>query len=277
MAIRPTHLLLVLALAAPLAFAQSPAQPATSPACATPALATFDVATIKPSDQPSGSSHFGGTTDTLSAGGTVRRMLQYAYNVQDFQISGGPAWLGSETWEVLAKVEQPPPRWSALSGRERGAVESERMRAVLTARFHLQCHFETKELPLYNLVLAKGGPKPALAPTPPDSKSKGNFSNNGRNRAYRMEATGVPIDSLASNLVWFLGRQVIDKTGLSGLYTFTLNYISDPDAGSSATADEPSGPTIFTALEEQLGLKLESAKGPVPILVIDSISRPSEN
>jgi uncharacterized protein (TIGR03435 family) len=264
-------------LIAPFALAQSPTQPAAPPTCTPPTTTAFDVATIKPSDRSYGSSHFGGTPDTLTAGGTVRRLLQAAYNLQDFQITGGPAWIGTDTWEVIAKVEQPPADWANLPSKSRGTIESQRMAAVLAQRLALKCHFETRELPVYNLVVAKGGAKPALAPTPADAKMKGSFSTNGHNRATRMEATGVYMEGLATNLSRELGRTVIDKTGLSGLYTFTLTYTSDPDANSPSSADDTSGPTLFTALEEQLGLKLESAKGPVPVLVIDSISRPSEN
>jgi uncharacterized protein (TIGR03435 family) len=262
-----------LALAAPPMLAQDHSQPT----CVSPTVAAFDVATVKPSDRPYGSSHFGGMADTLTAGGTVRRMLQAAYNLQDFQIAGGPAWIASNTWEVIAKVEQPPADWAKLSGTARGAIESQRMAAVLAQRFSLQCHFETRELPVYNLVLAKGGPKPALAPTPTDAKGKGNFSTNGRNRANRMDATGVYLEGLAVNLSRELGRTVVDKTGLTGIYTFTLTYTSDPNANSPASDDPASAPTIFTALEEQLGLRLESANGPVPVLVIDHIEKPSEN
>ena len=266
--------LAILTLTAPPAFAQPAQQPAPVPACASPASGSFDVAIIKPSDRLAGSSRVSGRPDSLITGGTALRLIEFAYNPHDFQVTGAPDWLNTATWDVTAKVDQPPANYDSLSNQARGAIQQQRAQAVLAQRFALKCHFETKQLPVYNLVLAKGGPKPALAHTPDEATKKGSFNTNGRNGANRMEANGVPLSSLASNLIWSLGRTVIDKTGLPGIYDFTLTY-SDADADASASA--ASGPTIFTALEEQLGLKLESAKGPVPVLVIDSIEKPSQN
>ena len=271
-------LLLVAALAAPLAHAQTaPAPASTAPdPCSSVPQAAFDVASVKPSERLSGSSTFRGRPDSLSAGGTVFRMIEFAWDLRDFQVTGGPGWINTATWEVTAKVDQPAADWSMLRNEERNRIEQQRMHAVLAQRFALQCHFETKELPVYNLVLAKGGSK--LKPTPTDAATKGSLDLNGRNRENRVEAKGATMEPVVAMLTQSLGRTVIDKTGLTGLYDFTLTYTSDADAGSSASdADAPSGPTIFTALEEQLGLKLEPAKGPVHVLVIDHVERPSEN
>ena len=268
--------LVILALAGPVALAQGTPQPAP-PTCASHASRAFDVASVKPIEQSSGSFNINSRADSIKADGVVSHMIEFAYNLHGFQLSGGPGWLTTATWEVSAKLDQPPPDWSSLANDARNAISRERMAAVLAQRFALKCHFETKQLPVYNLVVAKGGPKAGLAPTPADAPKKGSYGTHGNNGANRMEANGVPIASLAANLSQSLGRTVIDKTGLTGLYDFTLTYTSDPDAGSPASADAASGPTIFTALEEQLGLKLESAKGPVPVLIIDSIDRPSEN
>jgi uncharacterized protein (TIGR03435 family) len=268
--------LAILAIAAPLTVAQSPTQPVSPPTCASATGAVFDVASVKPSQLDSHSSHMHGAADSFTASASVFRIVEYAYDLHDFQVIGGPDWIRTTAWDVVAKVDQPPANYDSLSNDARGATQQQRAQAVLAQRFNLKCHFETRQLPVYNLVLAKGGPKPALAPTPDDAKKKGFLNTEGRNRSNRMEANGLPIQSLASALVWPLGRTVIDKTGLTGLYDFTLTYTSDADAGSPAS-DAASGPTIFTALEEQLGLKLESAKGPVPVIVIDSIDPPSEN
>jgi uncharacterized protein (TIGR03435 family) len=203
-------------------------------------------------------------------------MIEYAWDLRDLQVSGGPGWINAATWEVTAKVDQPPADWSTLRNEEQARIERLRMQAVLAQRFALRCHFETKEFPVYNLVLAKGGSK--LKPTPTDAATKGSLDHNGRNRENRAEAKGVTMDPVVAMLTQSLGRTVIDKTGLTGLYDFTLTYTSDADAGSpTSDADPPSGPTIFTALEEQLGLKLESTKGPAPVLVIDHIEKPTEN
>ncbi|HWG16258.1 MAG TPA: TIGR03435 family protein [Acidobacteriaceae bacterium] len=269
--------LVILALSAPLALAQAVQQPALLPACASPASTAFDVASVKPIDQDSGSFNINTRADSLKADGVLSHMLEFAYNLHNFQLSGGPGWLTTATWEVYAKLDQPPPDWASLTNDARNTINRQRMAAVLAQRFALKCHFETKQLPVYNLVVAKGGPRAGLAPTPADAAKKGSYGTHGNNRSNRMEATGVPVTSLAANLSQSLGRTVIDKTGLTGLYNLTLTYTADPDATSASSAADPAGPTIFTALEEQLGLKLESAKGPVPVLVIDSIDKPSDN
>lgn len=266
--------LAILALTAPLTLAQSPAQP-IPPTCASPTLAAFDIASVKPSQIDSHSSHSRGTVDTITASGSIFLLLQAAYDLHRFQISGGPDWINTATWDIVAKVDQPAPDYLNLPNAARGAIQQQRLQAVLAQRFNLKCHFEMKELPVYNLVIAKGGPK--LMPTPAEAKVKGSLDEDGRNGANRWEGKGVEVGTVAKTLSYGLGRTVIDKTGLTGLYDFTLTYSSEPDASSPASADDSSGPTIFTALEEQLGLRLEPSKGPIPVLVIDSISRPSEN
>jgi uncharacterized protein (TIGR03435 family) len=140
---------------------------------------------------------------------------------------------------------------------------------------HSVLTFEAKQLPVYNLVLAKGGSK--LTPASADSKDIGSLGSDRRNGANRIYGTGISLQFIAAILSGKVGRIVIDKTGLTGIYDFTVTYAGDSDAASSVSASEPSGPSIFTAVEEQLGLKLEPAKGPVPVLVIDAIDSPSEN
>jgi uncharacterized protein (TIGR03435 family) len=271
--------LAILALASPLALAQPAQQLAPQPSCDAPAAAAFDVASVKPSDRPSGSVGFRSLPDSLTASGTVFHMIEFAYNLHDFQIAGGPGWVTTATWEVSAKVEQPPADWTSLSNEARNAIHHQRMAAVLVQRFGLKCHFETKQLPVYNLVLAKAGAK--LTATPADAATKGSFTTHGEQTRVRMDGAGATTSQLAANLTRTLGRAIIDKTGLPGNYDFTLTYAIDTATSSAAAGDSApdaaSGPTIFTAIEEQLGLKLESAKGPVPVLVIDSIDRPSEN
>jgi uncharacterized protein (TIGR03435 family) len=245
-------------------------------ACAPPTTTTFDVASVKPSQVGFRSSHMRGAADSITASGSVFLILENAYDLRDFQIAGGPDWVRTATWDIVAKVDEPAPDWNNLRSDARNAIQHQRMAAVLAQRFNLKCHFETKELPVYNLIVAKGGSK--LRPTPADAAKKGSLNFDSSGSQSRMQANGVELSTVAKMLSYGRGRIIVDKTGLTGPYDFTLTYTSDASAGLPATADtEPSGPTIFTALEEQLGLKLESAKGPVPVLVIDSISRPSEN
>lgn len=266
-------LLLLAALSAPFSHAQTAPASAADP-CSSVPQAAIDVASIKPSERLAGSSTIRGRQDSLTAGGTAFRMIEYAWDLRDFQVTGGPGWINTATWEVTAKVDQPPSDWFTLRNEERNRIEQQRMQAVLAQRFAFRCHFETKEFPVYNLILAKGGSK--LTPTPADAAIKNSLDLNGRDGENRAEAKGVRMVPVVAMLTQTLGRTVIDMTGLTGLYDFTLTYSSDADAGSPAS-DTPSGPTIFTALEEQLGLKLESAKGPVQILVIDHVEKPTED
>ena len=274
----------LVALAAPLALAQSAtpspvAQQLPAP-CAAASTSVVDIASVKPIEQSSGSFSINSHADSIKADGVVSHMIEFAYNLHSFQIAGGPGWLTTATWEVSAKVDQPPADWSTLSNDAHLAIQRQRMAAVLAQRFALKCHPGTRELPVYNLVLAKSGSK--LTPTSADAEKKGSFSSHGEAASVRMEGAGATTEQLAANLSRALGRTVIDKTGLAGSYDFTLTYANDPAAGSPAAApesasDSASGPTIFTAIEEQLGLKLESAKGPVPVLVIDSVQKPTAN
>ena len=259
-----------IAFVAPNAFAQQPGP------CPDAGKSTFDVASVRPSERSSGNTSFRARSDTLEVGATALRMIEYAYKLHDYQVSGGPDWIHTSSWEATAKVDQPPADWQSLPSDTRNTISRQRMIGVLIQRFALRCHFETKELPVYNLVVAKSGPK--LKPTAQDTEAKGSFGASNNDGRVRMEANGIPMDLFATNLSQSLDRTVIDKTGLTGIYDFVLNYTSDVGAGPPAAADSTeSGPTIFTALEEQLGLRLEPAKGQVPVLVIDAIKRPSEN
>jgi uncharacterized protein (TIGR03435 family) len=143
-----------------------------------------------------------------------------------------------------------------------------KLRVMLADRFQLRIHRETKEMPVYVLTVAKSGSKlQTLAPT---GKPEGNLSAR-RNSEGKSEVTGdkLPVASLARFLSGQLGRNIIDQTNLTGKYDFTLTYA--PEMG------DITGPSIFTALQEQLGLKLESGKGPVDVVVVDSAEKPSAN
>jgi uncharacterized protein (TIGR03435 family) len=262
-------MLAILALTTPLAVGQAP-----SPLnCASPTLATIDVATVKPDETGSRGTQLGGTMDSLNATGSAIHMIEFAYKLHDFQVAGNrPGWLMNEPWEITAKTDQPPANYDSVSNDARDEIQRERLQAVLAQRFNLKCHFEARELPVYNLVLAKGGVK--LKPTSADPKDIGRLGSDHSNGNSRIYGTGIRLPFIAAILSGKVGRIVIDKTGLTGIYDFAVTYADDGDADSSLTA---SGPSIFTAVEEQLGLKLEPGKGPVPVLAIDSINRPSEN
>ena len=255
----------------------------------------FDVASIKRdvSGQPGPQYRmFPGLTVERA---TVRDLVRMAYWVQDFQVSAGPAWTNSERYNIEAKSEGKP-----VFSQEYRSLQLRRLQTLLRDRFKLALHRETKQLPIYELTVAKGGPKLqlpsciqkepgdltiALAPgkTMMDYCGFGGFTGRG---GY--EASNGSMAELAEALALPLGRIVVDKTGITGRFRIQLTFapvasaIPFPDApgpgnppDAAPTADP--GPDIFTALQEQLGLKLESAKGPVEVLVIDHVERPSEN
>jgi uncharacterized protein (TIGR03435 family) len=165
---------------------------------------------------------------------------------------------------------------------------------LLADRFKLKFHYETRELPVYVLTIAKNGPKlkesqpdPAGPPGPAGMRGKHMMRLMGMGH---LEAQGISVTLLTHELSRQLGRTVIDKTGLTGNYDFGLQWTPDlgtgptfkgpqggPSAGDNGAAPDASGPTIFTAIQEQLGLKVESQKGPVRVMVIDHVEPPSAN
>jgi uncharacterized protein (TIGR03435 family) len=227
----------LLALAIPLASAQ------TRP--------SFEVATIKPND-PARNVGVGAYWKPLPAGletiGSLHAFIKQAYGVEDVQISGGPNWIDGELFEIHAKASGPVSQ----------AQLKLMLQSLLAERFKLAIRTETRQLPVYSLGLAKGGSK--LEPA-----DRGGLFTTGRT----FLRGSVDLPQLANALTPVLGRVVLENTGLKGLYKFALTWAPD-----DPTAD---GPSIFTAIQEQLGLKLESTKGPVQVLVIEHAQKPSEN
>ncbi len=233
----------------------------------------FEAASIKPSaPAPMGTFRIGiqmlpGGRVSMS-GVTVKILIQRAYGVRDFQIVGGPGWLGSERYDITAKPE--------------GAATPDQVKlmtqALLADRFQLKFHRETKELPTYALVVAKSGPKFHAAEDAPGSdKARGTRISMERGQ---FTLQGAPVSALTNQLGQILGRSVIDKTELAGNYDFKLEWTPD-DGPRAADGEHPvadtTGVSIFTALQDQLGLKLEATKGPVEILVIERVEKASEN
>jgi len=296
---------------------------------------SFDVVSIKPSPPlGTGPLRIGGAQgDRFTMNNaTLRLLLQMAYQQAgntslsgQLQIVGGPGWMDSERYDVQAKAD--------CSG---GTLPRERLQlmvqSLLEDRFQLKAHRETRELPIYNLVTTKDGPKirksadqttptfAAALPGPCDPASSANtpppFPPPGRGGApfdpksspprgaimmmmgpggMTMRATATPLPAIVRLLQQQLGRMIVDKTGLDGLFDFELTFspegLGSPFGGALAPplppAGGPTGPTpaasaadpvpsLFTAIQE-LGLKLESAKGPVEVLVIDSAEKPTPN
>lgn len=242
----------------------------------------FEVASIKPSSPDAhGSSIMTDKVGGLNAENMpLRALITMAYGIRDFQLSGGPGWIGTDRFDIIAKPERvesaaAPPDVQSMTDDQRKVRDDqwkERVRDLLAQRFGLVVHKEVKEEQIYLLTVAKGGPKLTVVTTP--GGRQGITSNRGRTQGF-----AAPISMLATNLSGSVGRPVIDKTDLTAKYDWVLEWTPDmPATGSDAPqpADAP-GPTIFTALQEQLGLKLESSKGPVDTYVIDKVDRPSEN
>ncbi len=210
----------------------------------------------------------------------VKTLMQYnAFGIPATQIMGQPAWLSSDRFDIDAKVEDAvAEQMKKLSIEGRAAWRRQMVQQLLADRFKLTFHWETKEFPVYALVVAKNGPK--IERSKNAEGGGGVSSNNGT-----LTAKGVTMERLAQTLTVVsareLGRFVVDKTNLEGKYDLTLTWSPDNRSASMTdTSNEnaaPFGPSIFTALQEQLGLKLESTKAPVKTLVIDHIEQPSEN
>jgi uncharacterized protein (TIGR03435 family) len=233
----------------------------------------------------------------------LRLLIQNAFRLQPNQLVGGPDWLG-DRYDIVGKIPE------GVSP----ARQQEMVRALLADRFELATHAETRELPIYALVMARsdsrlgptlsltkndctanagrgrraGGPPAAGPPSFPQAGSRppcGTFGAPGA-----LSAGGITMARLAEMLSGNVGRTVVDRTGLAGFYEFDLTYTPDripggaggpgpglPPGVPAPPAIDPNGPSLFTALQEQLGLKLDSTRGPVEVTVIDRVERPTED
>ncbi len=247
-----------------------------APQAPTPA---FDVVSVKPNKSGSGGMSMTGVSDSYKGTNiTLDNLIMNSYDLSSADlIFGLPSWTRSAHFDVDAKIVNPDKKQiDNLTEDQRRAM----ILAILKDRFHFQAHLETKTLPVYDLVLAKGGPKftgkEPNADTAAAMAKRGLTGAKGSIITYDGEitASGVPISSIVFSLTGAVGRTVIDKTGLTGTYDFEIKWT--PEHGGQ-TDSQDSGPSIFTAVEEQLGLKLQSAKGPVQTLVVDHIETPTEN
>ena len=275
------HLVLCAALAAHGQSAAPIAPPTPDSKTIASLPPAFEVAAIKPNKSGGGHSSSGFNNGRFTAQNvSVKILIQYdAYAIPGPQILGGPDWLGSQRFDIDAKVDDTTAeRMDKLPYLQRNLLMHQLVQQLLADRFKLAVHWEQKEFPVYALVAAaKNGPglHPAKDPNK-DSRS----SNNGS-----LTDEGVTMTDLAQQMTQILsrevGRIVIDKTSLQGKYDLTLTWSPDNHSANftNASADNaaPLGPSIFTAVKEQLGLKLEATKAPVEVLVIDHIEAPSEN
>jgi uncharacterized protein (TIGR03435 family) len=274
-------------------------------------VSQFEVASIKPN--PPGTSEAWGAPVLFMPGGrtliqkaTLNEIIQYAYQLtrwplESWQVAGGPSWISSERYDIEGK---------AIT--DAGSTQMRLMlRSLLEDRFRLRVHWETRALPVYELTAARGGirlkpgtqakcrssiPDESELPLPPPSPGEPGLlpcgevivgaADRGAGAEGHLEGKSLTMPILVSFLTNFLGRTVIDRTGFSETFDFQLTFnpgdnalegFAGPGERRLTPTAELSGVSIFTSLQEQLGLRLESAKGPVQVLVVDSVSKPTEN
>lgn len=246
------------------------------PATTIAAPLAFEVSTVKLNKSGnSGSSSSFQNGRFLASNVTLKNLLQYsAYGIPESRILGGPKWLSTERFDIEAKTDSDTADRLRTLDREQRRIQLQAMFQQLVAeRFKLAAHWEAREQPVYAMVAASKGPH--LHPAKEPDGHSGTSSNNGE-----LTAQGVTMaqlaDTLTQELQRELGRVVIDKTGILGRYDCALKW--EPDTGTALTNDgTDTGPSIFTAMQEQLGLKLESSKGPVQVLVVDRAHLPSQD
>ena len=261
----------------------------------------FEVASIKPSDPNERRVAMrGGPGQINFSGVTLRLLLQQAYGVRDAQILGGPGWINSDRYDVIAKMPDTnsdqalPTDPGKLTDEQRKTLTERRqamLQALLADRFQLKAHRETREMPVYVLTVAKGGTKlKDNGGKVPDANLRPGVM---RIAPGLLSASQAPISNLIQGLSQMMGRTIIDQTSLTGKYDFELKWTPDqatagglfgglppgppPPGVQLPPPPDPNGPSIFTALQEQLGLKLDSSKGPVEVIVIDHAEKASEN
>lgn len=234
---------------------------------------SFEVASIKlagPSARGGGINFPNGAFTATNA--PVQNLITLAYDVQPFQIDGAPSWVTGQRYDVLAKM----PAGAVKGPRDPNRLSLLRpaLQALLADRFQLSIHRENKVMPAYVLVVAKGGAK--LKETTDDGRGLSINSDRGKLVAER-----ISMAFFARALSGDLGAAVVDRTGIQGVFDLTLAWT--PDEVQSAAkpvneaAEPTSGPSIFNALQEQHGLRLEKQKAPVEMLVIDRIEKPEPN
>ena len=258
-----------------------------------PARVTFDAASVKPND---GSTP--GQGIRLQPGGRfnvinmpVRTLITFAYQLQQHQLVGGPSWINDDRFDIVAKIEGDQAGPPAPGQPDRAMLA---LRSLLEDRFRLAVHRETREQDVYAMTLVKPGqPGPMLKTAvndcsaeamaarraaPPDPAQKPFFCGLQLRGPGRFVLSGMPLSFYANTLANQVGRFVVDRTGLDGRWDFELTAAPAPPGGQLVDA-VPGGPDspphLFTALREQLGIKLDPAKADVDVLVIDRVEKPT--
>jgi uncharacterized protein (TIGR03435 family) len=256
--------------------------------------ATFEVASVKSntSGESNGNMRMQPGGRVTATNMPVRPIITFAYQLAQYQLVGGPAWLTTDRYDLVAKLEADVNPATFVPGNDSPGPMQLALRNLLEDRFKLKVHRETREMDIFALVMARpdGSPGPGLKPTTQDCAAvaaaarQGTPPPTGPNAPFcgiqgapgRLKFGGLPAASLATAFAGPAGRMVVDRTGLAGSWDFELTFAVENRGPDSPPAD-PNAPSFFTAVQEQLGLKLESTKGPVEVLVIDSVERPTED
>ena len=240
-------------------------------------LPSFEVVTIRPLQDGVAPGAVGTRADVMRLVMTAKMLIMYAYNMPSFSEARilGPGWMDTNQFVVQAKIEGS--MYAALQKMTPAQQEEQKqlmMQAVLAERLKLTVHFEKREMPVYALVVAKGGSKLTA------DDASGGFSVLPKGQGFEMKAKGITSDDLAA----LLGRQpevggrvVFNQTGLAGGYDLTMRWRREQAGAETAVSTDGDEPYYFTAIQEQLGLRLMPTKGLVDYVVIDHIEMPSEN
>lgn len=285
---RLTLAALLIVLAAPVAHAQSAStmpcipDPGSAPSSAIPSL-TYDVASIRQNKSGSGYFRFSDRPQEAKlsfANMTMKNLIENAYGISDFQLSGGPAWLDSDRFDIEAKSDDSVnAQLLKLNNCDASHAKQQMLQSLLADRLKLTVHRGAKAVSGYDLVLAKNGPRLQESKPDPagnDIHRRGSSTMHAGKLGYDLTSQNDSISSLAFWLAAELHCPVQDKTALTGKYDIKLQWSEENGAETSSAQDSPY-PVIFTAIQEQLGLKLQPAKVTVETIVIDHVEPPSPN
>jgi len=230
---------------------------------------SFEVASIK--ENNSGARNSGTSTRDgglfIGTNVSVKQLIMQSYRLQDFQVIGGPDWVNTAAFDIQARAaEGAVPKPTGPVDVNKPDTLALMVQSLLEERFQLKVRHESREMSVYILSVGKDGAKLKAPGT-----ESGSTNTNVSNGKTHVVGKGSPVGTLAQIIARQLRRPVIDKTNLTGPFDFELDWVN-----SNAPTDEV-GPSVFTALQEQVGLKLESSKAPVEVLVIESVQKPSEN
>ena len=250
----------------------------------TPTL-TFDVATIRLAPPPDANFHVTVSSPPHSSrfeatNLPIKALLQIAYGF-DAPVAGAPDWTTNTFYNIQARSDDAADaRLAKITDNEVRLEKRHAIRELLTDRLGLKTHLETRETSIYNLIVAKGGVKMTVVPPPPPPANgeapppppPANVNAHGSQHGLEFVGSNAPMRAITGALSSMIEAPVMDKTGLPGVYNYTLQF------GREWSANDPDGwPSIFTAVQEQLGLKLEAGHESVPNLIVDHITKPTEN